>query len=240
MKNVKLGKLKRMVNKARKVMLQDMNFHTRSVYWAQRKRYKMLIKEKKKQAFRNLHTKLLLMQHNKPKDFWNLINTNKNVKATYPQHTIECEQFYSHFKSLHHNIVPPIASDSLWGVPYIPELDGCITQTEVAFAIRSLKCNKAPGEDGIPAETYKEINNQLLDLLTSIFNRILISGEYPEVWSEGIICPIYKAGERTDPRNYRGITLLNCIAKIFTSILHTRLSEWAEDNNVIPEEQFGF
>ena len=106
------------------------------------------------------------------------------------------------------------------------------TQTEVTFAIRSLKCNKAPGEDGIPAETYKEINNQLLDLLTSIFNRILISGEYPEVWSEGIICPIYKAEERTDPRNYRGITLLNCIAKIFTAILHTRLSEWAEDNNV--------
>ena len=91
--------------------------------------------------------------------------------------------------------MPPIASDSLWGVPYIPELDGFITQTEVAFAIRSLKCNKAPGEDGIPAETYKEVNNQLLDLLTSIFNRILISGEYPEVWSEGIICPIYKAGE---------------------------------------------
>ena len=107
----------------------------------------------------------------------------------------------------------------------------------MAFAIRSLKCNKAPGEDGIPAETYKEINNQLLDLLTSIFNRILISGEYPEVWSEGIICPIYKAGERTDPRNYR-VTLLYCIAKIFTTILHTRLSEWAEDNNVIPEEHF--
>ena len=102
------------------------------------------------------------------------------------------------------------------------------------------KCNKAPGEDGIPAETYKKINNQLLDLLTSIFNRMLISGEYPVVWSEGIICPIYKAGERTDPRNYRGITLLNCIAKSFTSILHTRLSEWAEDNTVIPEEQYGF
>ena len=48
---------------------------------------------------------------------------------------------------------------------------------------------------------YNIIYIQLLDLLTSIFNRILISGEYPEVWSEGIICPIYKAGERTDPRN---------------------------------------
>ena len=104
------------------------------------------------------------MQHNKPKDFWNLINTNKNVKATYP-HTIECEQFYSHFKSLHHSIVPPIASDSLWGVSYIPELDGCITQTEVAFAIRSLKCNKAPGEDGIPAETY--IKKLIISCLTS-------------------------------------------------------------------------
>ena len=43
----------------------------------------------------------------------------------------------------------------------------------------------------------------------------------------------------TDPSN-RGISLLNCIGKIFTAILNNRLSEWVEGNNLLPEEQFGF
>ena len=58
--------------------------------------------------------------------------------------------------------------------------------------------------------------------------------------SRGLICPIYKAGSRTDPSNYRGISLLNCIGKIFTAILNNTLSEWVEGNNLLPEEQFGF
>ena len=53
-------------------------------------------------------------------------------------------------------------------------------------------------------------------------------------------CPIYKFGPSDDPSNYRGITLLNYIRKIFTSILCKRISDWEEARNLLPEEQFGF
>ena len=52
--------------------------------------------------------------------------------------------------------------------------------------------------------------------------------------------PIHKGGTKDDPSNYRGITLLNTVGKIFTSIVNSRLTEWAEKQLLIPESQFGF
>jgi hypothetical protein len=63
----------------------------------------------------------------------------------------------------------------------------------------------------------------------------------PEEWSIGIIIPIYKKkGDINDPDNYRGITLLSCLAKVFTSVLNNRLTEFLEDFKIIGEEQAGF
>lgn len=50
-----------------------------------------------------------------------------------------------------------------------------------------------------------------------LFNLVLQSGKVPEAWSVGIIVPIYKnKGDRDNPDNHRGITLLSCVGKIFT------------------------
>ena len=63
---------------------------------------------------------------------------------------------------------------------------------------------------------------------------------YPENWSTGIITPIFKKGDRTLPKNYRGITLLPTMGKIFTKVLEERLLHWAETNDLLNEAQFGF
>jgi hypothetical protein len=49
--------------------------------------------------------------------------------------------------------------------------------------------------------------------------------EMPKDWSEGIICPILKKGDRTLRNNYRGITLLNVMYKVFAILLYNRLKE---------------
>ncbi|KAI4465074.1 reverse transcriptase (rna-dependent dna polymerase) [Holotrichia oblita] len=51
---------------------------------------------------------------------------------------------------------------------------------------------------------------------------------------------IHKGGDKLDPANYRGISLINTVTKIFTTILHNRLSEWCEQYIILPEEQSGF
>ena len=76
--------------------------------------------------------------------------------------------------------------------------------------------------------------------LTHLFNTILSSGNYSEDWSFGFITPIHKKGNKTDPENCRGITVLCCLGKLFNSILNNRLIKYLEDNNILKDEQAGF
>ena len=83
-------------------------------------------------------------------------------------------------------------------------------------------------------------NGKLKEFLKELFNQILETGSYPDQWKRGIIKPIFKSGAKSDPINYRGITLLNTIGKIFTSVINRRLLDWAESANMINDSQFGF
>ena len=87
---------------------------------------------------------------------------------------------------------------------------------------------------------FKSIQNEILPFLSSLFNELYDRGEIPSDWCKNIICPLYKGGPSTNPENYRGISLINSISKIFTGILTTRLQKWAEENSVIDESQAGF
>ena len=77
-------------------------------------------------------------------------------------------------------------------------------------------------------------------LITTLFNELLEQETYPDAWSTDIIEPIYKMGDKKDPNNTRGITLLPVLSKIFTSIIRDRLVYWAEVNGKLNEAQFGF
>ena len=67
-----------------------------------------------------------------------------------------------------------------------------------------------------------------------MFNKVLNTGEIPNKWITGIIIPIYKGkGSELDPSNYRGITLLSCMGKLFTHILNERLTRFVEVNNLL-------
>ena len=71
-----------------------------------------------------------------------------------------------------------------------------------------------------------------------IFNVILKTGIYPKSWKESFTIPIYKSGDKNDPNNYRGISLINCLPKICNTILNNRLIKIIEDQ--LSNSQFGF
>jgi len=80
----------------------------------------------------------------------------------------------------------------------------------------TLKENKAPGTDCIPAELIKYggyiLKHRMYKLVLLIWNK----EQLPTEWLQGIICPIYKKGDQAICSNYRPITLLNMACKIFT------------------------
>ena len=81
----------------------------------------------------------------------------------------------------------------------------------------------------------------MISLYCKVFNLVLDSGIIPESWSSGNIKPVYKnKGNPSDPDNFRAITLISCVGKLFTFILNSRLNFFANDLNIISENQDGF
>ena len=80
-----------------------------------------------------------------------------------------------------------------------------------------------------------------MPIYVKLFNLILRTGVFPEAWTVGIIIPIFKnKGSTEDPDNYRGITLLSCLGKLFTSVINNRLKKYMENLSLLGEEQAGF
>ena len=81
----------------------------------------------------------------------------------------------------------------------------------------------------------------MTEIYTKLFYLILVSGKTPNEWSIGMIKPIYKQkGSCYDLNNYRGITILSCFGKLFTSVINNRLVEYFDENTTIGPEQAGF
>ena len=77
-------------------------------------------------------------------------------------------------------------------------------------------------------------------VLLKLFNLILDSDNVLPDWLISYIVPIHKDGSKSDPSNYRGISLLSCLGKLFWSILHNRLAKFTTDKKILSESQLGF
>ena len=78
-------------------------------------------------------------------------------------------------------------------------------------------------------------------IFTKLFDIVLNTGIVPKDWTIGIIHPIYKnKGCKNDPLKYRGITILSCFGKLFTSILNDRITTFLEQSNLLGKEHAGF
>ena len=65
-----------------------------------------------------------------------------------------------------------------------------------------------------------EFREYLMPYLCTIFNAVLSTGYFPTAWSDAMLVPIFKSGEVNDAANYRGISLVSNLGKVFTSVLN--------------------
>ncbi len=114
------------------------------------------------------------------------------------------------------------------------------TLAELTNAIKSLKTGKSPGCDGITNELLKSFPENWKHEILRFIQQIFRSESVPSSLTDITVTMLHKKGPRQDPRNYRGISLINTILKLYTTILLKRIQDWADTYNILPESQAGF
>ena len=89
------------------------------------------------------------------------------------------------------------------------------TKEEVLGIISSLKTNKAPGYDLVRAETLKNISEEIASPLTHLINNIMETGICPDAFKLAVVKPLFKSGDKLVVSNYRPISLITNVAKVF-------------------------
>lgn len=108
-------------------------------------------------------------------------------------------------------------------------LEAPVRISEIETVLKHWGCETVPGPDGIPYEFYKtyakdtRLKEVLTIVMTSIYQKDKFALEMPKKWKEGVIKILFKKGDSTLMANYRPLSMMNSIAKMFTSLLNNRL-----------------
>jgi Reverse transcriptase (RNA-dependent DNA polymerase) len=148
--------------------------------------------------------------------------------------TIATDFYKNLYKSnLHQNEKETIAPDLICEENVIG-----FSLEEMKFAISTMKNNKACGEDGIPIDLLKICDESVLLKLTEIMNNFLINEKLPEEWNLSKVVLLFKKGKKNEIENYRPISLISHIYKIFCKMILSRIDEILDSNQT--QDQAGF
>ena len=179
--------------------------------------------------------------------YWNMLKELSYVKPA----NIALSSFEEYFKSINNPSDPFFSPDEDildFNERYVQgelnlifeELNLDFSENEIIKAIQELKTNRSGGPDRLINEFFIHGKHVLVPTLCNLFNKIFENGYFPEQWAEGYVVPLHKKGNTNDVENYRGITLLSTLDKLFSRVINNRLHEWAENYDVFIEAQAGF
>ena len=118
-------------------------------------------------------------------------------------------------------------------------LNSPITLEEIMRVLTKAKSGKAVGIENIPNEILR--CDKLVPVLFKRFSTCFEHNIIPSLWYKTIIQPVLKRGKDSrDPTNYRGISLMSTVAKLFSDILNDRVCTYLDENSLLCEEQNGF
>ena len=115
-----------------------------------------------------------------------------------------------------------------------------VLEEDVLKKLAKLDVKKATGPDRISAKLLRIVAPAISTSLTSIFNASLSQGCFLTVWKEANVTPVPTSGDRHEVNNYRPVSVLPVLAKIFEGIDHDQLFRYQEKNKILCEEQAGF
>ena len=115
-----------------------------------------------------------------------------------------------------------------------------VTEDEILKIIAKLKNKKSVGMDGINVRVLKKAAHIVSPYLKTAFNKCVSEGVFPQSMKIAKVIPIFKAGEKNLASNYRPISILGNLSKIFEKVIHRRLMNYLEKFSILLENQYGF
>jgi hypothetical protein len=116
-----------------------------------------------------------------------------------------------------------------------------ISNGTVLRLINELQNSKGPGISGIPTKVIKILNDKICPIITNLFNDCIKTCSIPSEWKTAVVTPLYKkSGIKDDANNYRGISVLPPIGKIFERILADQIKDYLAKNCLLFPGQYGF
>ena len=115
-----------------------------------------------------------------------------------------------------------------------------IHEDDVFKALRSMEPSKSTGHDRISPKLVWDAAEIITKPLTQILNKSIRTGIFPDDFKMAILSPIHESGNIIECDNYRPISVLPVIAKVFEKAVYQQISNYLEENNVITTCQSGF
>ena len=116
-----------------------------------------------------------------------------------------------------------------------------VTEERVRGTIEALKECSAAGPDEIPPTVIKQLKDELVIPITILFKKSIEERRIPDDWRESNVTPIYKQkGSRSDPGNYRPVSLTNVVGKMLERIVKQDIVRFIEQNKLMSNSQHGF
>ena len=115
-----------------------------------------------------------------------------------------------------------------------------INEEFVKKSLKGIKTTKSTGIENIPARLIKDGAEELAQPLTLLMNRSIDEGSIPFEWKHALVTPVYKSGKKSDPTNYRPISVLPIFMKIMERSIHQTIYTYLQENNLLSNLQSGF
>ena len=222
------------------------------------KRYRNRLTDLIKKTKINYFKKQIENNQNSTKNMWNTINSAcgkvkkeliiKEIKEENGNTISDKREIVERFNSFFSGIGEKLAGQIVQ--PQNPFVENKIssnsifisptTSEEVERVVLDLKNKKSAGIDKIKSEVLKEIVLDIKKPLAHLINTAIEDGVWPDPFKTAIVKPIYKSGDKTNVSNYRPISLLTSLNKVFETIIKDRVNKYLNKYKIISEHQFGF
>ena len=165
------------------------------------------------------------------------ITDQQGITSAYNKHFTEIAQkLATNFSEVNNNEFSKFLGDPASQSIYLHNTD----ELEIKNTIKILKNTNSAGHDEFSSKFIKLSETLLIPALEKIFNLAIKTGTYPDRLKIAKVIPIFKKGNTTSVNNYRPISILSSINKIFEKILYGRLSNYIDHFQILYKYQFGF